>query len=135
MCAQLQQPVWAVAYPVMPSRETQSHKALTQALWHIWSCSPEVHSELDTDAVKVCRSYGGAGALWHIWPRDSREAMERFLRRHAAEIAAEGCSVNPDDILHPIHDQVGPLCKRCPLMHPNQSQGRSQHSTPVHIVD
>ena len=40
--------------------------------------------------------------------------MERFLRRHAPQIAAEGCSVDPDDILHPIHDQVRPIFS--PLM-------------------
>lgn len=40
--------------------------------------------------------------------------MERFLLRHAAEIAAEGCSVNPDDILHPIHDQVWQLATMAP---------------------
>ena len=44
--------------------------------------------------------------MWHIWPRDCREKMEKFLRRHAQDFANEGCSVEPNDILHPIHDQV-----------------------------
>ncbi len=35
--------------------------------------------------------------------------MERFLRRHAEQFQREGCSVDLDDILHPIHDQVPPL--------------------------
>ena len=69
------------------------------------------------DPPSVRRSYGGAGALWHIWPRDSRPGMERFLRRHAAEFAREGCSVDPKDILHPIHDQVRPLCQHCTLVY------------------
>ncbi len=70
-----------------------------------------------TDSLDVWRSYGGAGALWHIWPRDSRPGMERFLRRHAAEFAREGCSVDPEDILHPIHDQVRPLCPHRTLVY------------------
>ncbi|BDA43691.1 probable lysine-specific demethylase 3B at C-terminar half [Coccomyxa sp. Obi] len=50
-------------------------------------------------------SYGGAGAVWDIWPRDCREQLSAYLRAHAAEFAAEGLNVNPDNILHPIHDQ------------------------------
>lgn len=35
--------------------------------------------------------------------------MERFLRRHAEQFMKEGCSVDLNDILHPIHDQACPL--------------------------
>jgi len=52
------------------------------------------------------RSYGGAGAVWDIWPRDGREALARYLLRHAEEFRAEGRAIKPCDILHPIHDQV-----------------------------
>ncbi len=86
-------------YVRQSSRHTRSYILLSRPLTR--------HS----DPLSVRRSYGGAGALWHIWPRDSRPGMERFLRRHAAEFAREGCSVDPEDILHPIHDQVGPLCQ------------------------
>ena len=68
----------------------------------------------------MLRSYGGAGAVWDIWPRECRPAIERFLVRHAKEFRAECASGNDgededegddgkkgeDDILHPIHDQV-----------------------------
>ena len=47
--------------------------------------------------------------MWDIWPRGCRPKMERFLRRHAERFRAEGCSVDVDDILHPIHDQARPL--------------------------
>ncbi|CAL8468356.1 g7896 [Coccomyxa elongata] len=50
-------------------------------------------------------SYGGAGAVWDIWPRDCREQLAAYMRGHAAEFAAEGLNVNPDNILHPIYDQ------------------------------
>lgn len=44
--------------------------------------------------------------MWDIWPRDCREQLAAYMRGHAAEFAAEGLNVNPDNILHPIHDQV-----------------------------
>lgn len=62
----------------------------------------------------MLHSYGGAGAVWDIWPRGCRPAIERFLVRHAKEFKAE-CTSGDDnedgtkgegDILHPIHDQV-----------------------------
>ncbi|CAL8466277.1 g5813 [Coccomyxa elongata] len=56
------------------------------------------------DTAKV-PSYGRAGAVWDIWPRDSREPLAAYLRAHAAEFAAEGLNLDPEKILHPIHDQ------------------------------
>ncbi len=52
-------------------------------------------------------SYGGAGAVWDIWPRDSREKLRAFLMRHVDEFKAEGLS-GLDNILDAIHDQVQP---------------------------
>ena len=64
----------------------------------------------------MLRSYGGAGAVWDIWPRECRPAIERFLVHHAKEFRAECASgddgededakMGENDILHPIHDQV-----------------------------
>ena len=64
----------------------------------------------------MLHSYGGAGAVWDIWPRGCRPAIERFLVRHAKEFKAERTSGDDNededgkkgegDILHPIHDQV-----------------------------
>lgn len=69
-------------------------------------------------------SYGGAGAVWDIWPRECRPAIERFLVRHAEEFRAE-CASGDDgedendgedgkkgenNILHPIHDQASIGC-------------------------
>ena len=48
--------------------------------------------------------------MWDIWPRDCREQLAAYMRGHAAEFAAEGLNVNPDNILHPIHDQVRQGC-------------------------
>ena len=69
----------------------------------------------------LMRSYGGAGAVWDIWPRECRPAIERFLVRHAAQFRIE-CASGDDgenkcedekkgetDILHPIHDQASKL--------------------------
>ncbi|BDA51374.1 probable lysine-specific demethylase 3A at C-terminar half [Coccomyxa sp. Obi] len=50
-------------------------------------------------------SYGRAGAVWDIWPRNSRDQLAAYLRAHAAEFAAEGLNLDPEKILHPIHDQ------------------------------
>ena len=44
--------------------------------------------------------------MWDIWPRNSREQLAAFLRRHADEFAAEGVHIDPPSILHPIHGQV-----------------------------
>ena len=64
----------------------------------------------------MLQSYGGAGAVWDIWPRGCRPAIERFLVRRAKEFKAECTPGNDnededgkkseDDMLHPIHDQV-----------------------------
>ena len=51
------------------------------------------------------RSYGGAGAVWDIWPRGARHALKAYLRAHADEFRAEGTDCG-GDILDPIHDQA-----------------------------
>ena len=52
------------------------------------------------------RSYGGAGAVWDIWPREARGPLKAYLHAHADEFRAEGTEI-AGDILDPIHDQVG----------------------------
>ena len=56
--------------------------------------------------------------MWDIWPRSCRPAMERFLRRHAEQFKREGCSVDLNDILHPIHDQVASSSRCFPPLYP-----------------
>lgn len=52
--------------------------------------------------------------MWDIWPRDSRELLAEFLRRHAHEFDADGLNVDPDNVLHPIHDQARSLLPPSP---------------------
>ena len=53
------------------------------------------------------RSYGGAGAVWDIWPRWARNRLCAYLRRHAGEFQHRGKPIQEADVLDPIHDQVG----------------------------
>lgn len=83
----------------------------THALpWMWWSVhAPHAVAEVTRGPENVGRmrahSYGGAGAVWDIWPRGARGALKRYLRAHAAEFRAEGVAVG-DAILDPIHDQA-----------------------------
>ena len=77
-------------------------------------------------------SYGRAGAVWDIWPRDCREQLAAYLRAHAAEFVAEGMNLDPEKILHPIHDQV----RCCPFdsTHSGSSSLRLGSTFPSSIV-
>ena len=77
------------------------------------------------------RSYGGAGAVWDIWPRAARDGLKRYLLAHAAEFRAEGVAI-ADAILDPIHDQARARMRwrsPCLSVHPSM---HLQRRPPMH---
>lgn len=49
--------------------------------------------------------YGGAGAVWDIWPRESCTLLRKYLADHCTEFTHEGKAVQLEDVQDWIHSQ------------------------------
>ena len=63
-----------------------------------------------SSAGRAVRRYGGAGAVWDIWPRRDVPALAQWLLAHAREFTVHGAPLDAANIMDAIHDQVRVVC-------------------------
>ena len=63
-----------------------------------------------SSAGRAARRYGGAGAVWDIWPRRDVPALAKWLLAHAREFTFRGAPLDAVNIMDAIHDQARALC-------------------------
>lgn len=54
----------------------------------------------------AARRYGGAGAVWDIWPRDAAPTLRRYLAEHCAEFVHDGRLLEPGNVQDWISSQA-----------------------------
>ena len=90
----------------MVSRPSSRSGYLQRHRHYVWLRANNV-----SDALRPCSGicrYGGAGAVWDIWPRESCTLLRKYLADHCTEFTHEGKAVQPEDVQDWIHSQVSP---------------------------
>ncbi|KAG2495480.1 hypothetical protein HYH03_006425 [Edaphochlamys debaryana] len=98
------------------SSVTNLHKDMADAVNIGCHVQPQAHKDgepVPPPVVARCGNqlpdlpeYGGAGAVWTVWPEGATEGLESYLREVFHEFEHQGRPVLPEEAAEPIHSQA-----------------------------